>query len=591
MDLVVVNASLEGPGLPADANAVAVSDGRIAAVGPSPDVLRAARAAELIDAGGASVFPGFQDAHAHPSHAGVELGRCHLHHIDDRGALVDAVADYAARHQGEPWIIGSGWGMDAFPGGIATAAELDAVVADRPAFLMNRDGHGAWVNTVALEMAGIDAATPDPFDGRIERDHAGRPVGTLHEGAVDLVERLIPAVTGAEIEAGILRAQAYLFSLGVTAWQDAWVEPADHDAYLAVAGRGDLLAAVTGALWWDRSRGLDQVDELAARRATRGRYAARTVKIMIDGVCENFTAAVLDPYVRRPEPADHPTGLTFVKEPVLGDAVSALDRLGFQVHFHALGDRAVRMALDALAAACEANGESTGRHHLAHLQLVDPADVPRFAALGAVANIQPLWAHEDGYQRDLTVPFLGPERSARQYPFGDLRRAGARLAIGSDWSVSTPNPFEILHVAVTRTHPAEPDVPPLGPDQALSWDDAIEAATLGAAYVCHRDTTSGTIEVGKDADLVVADRNIRIDDEVEMTAGTRARLRSRGARRAEPRSGLPCPTFEYATPARRPAYSVLGSSRRAGIGIQPLPPWRESLSSVVEEIQAGMTLG
>ncbi len=497
----------------AGADAVAVAGDRIALVGPTRDVVRNSGAAEPIDADGASVFAGFQDAHAHPSHAGVDLGRCTLDDIDDRSGLVAAVADYASRRPAEPWILGSGWGMDAFPGGVATAAELDSVVSDRPVFLMNRDGHGAWVNSLALEIAGIDAHTPDPPDGRIERNAAGEPIGTLHEGAADLVGRLAPPVSAAEREAGILRAQEYLFSLGVTGWQDAWVTRGDHEAYLAVAGRGELVAHVTGALWWDRGRGLDQVDELVDRRTSRGRYTARTVKIMLDGVCENFTAAMLDPYVGRPREAEHPTGLTFVDEPVLTAAVIELDRAGFQVHFHALGDRAVRMALDALAGARTANGPSNGRHHLAHLQLVDPTDVALFAPLGAVANIQPLWAHEDGYQRDLTIPYLGPERSARQYPFGELHRAGARLAIGSDWSVSTPNPFEILHVAVTRTHPDAPGVPPLGPDQALSWDDAIEAATLGAAYVCHRDTTSGTIEIGKDADLVVADRNVRVDDE------------------------------------------------------------------------------
>ncbi len=494
------------PGAPT-AEALLVRGGRIVAVGSEAEVRAAASTgAVVVDLAGRAVLPGFQDAHVHPALAGPLLNQCHLLDLPDADAYLAAVAGYAAAHPDLPWVVGKGWAMSSFPGGIATAAALDAVVPDRPAFLSNRDGHGAWVNSLALEMAGIDRHTPDPPDGRIERDAAGRPVGTLQEGAADLVGRLIPPLSAGEVESGILAAQRYLFSLGVTAWQDAWVERPGDAAYRSLAHRGALLARVVGCLWWDRNRGLEQVDELIAWRdeGPMGRYRATSVKLMLDGVCENFTARMLEPYRDADGVPGSNQGLLFIEPEVVTEAVRRLDAAGFQVHFHALGDGAVRLALDALAAARSANGTTGRRHHLAHLQLVHPDDRYRFAVLGAVANAQPLWAHHDSYQDDLTIPFIGDERAALQYPWRSLLDAGARLALGSDWDVSTPDPFEILHVAVERHHPEGAD-PVFFPAERITLAEAIEAYTLGSAYVNHHDGDTGSLVAGKLADLVVVD--------------------------------------------------------------------------------------
>jgi predicted amidohydrolase YtcJ len=400
--------------------------------------------------------------------------------------------------------------MQAFPGGTPTRQALDAVVPDRPAFFVNRDGHGAWVNTRALELAGITRDTADPFSGRIEREASGDPSGTLHEGAMEIVRRVLPAVTVEDLANGLKLAQAYLHRLGITAWQDAWVTADDLAAYRLVADRGILTGRAIACHWWDRELGGEQIDDLIERRRTGniGRLRSTTVKIMQDGVAENYTAAMLKPYLDGHGSATSNRGISFVDPGLLKGYVTRLDAAGFQVHFHALGDRAVREALDAIEAARLANGPSDGRHHLAHLQVVDPAELPRFATLGVVANIQPFWACRDPQMVDLTLPFLPPERAALQYPFRSLHAAGARLAGGSDWSVSTPNVMAQIEVAVNRISPTERDAEPLLRDEALDLTTALAAFTNGSAWVNHLDRETGSVEAGKLADLVVLDRDI-----------------------------------------------------------------------------------
>ena len=501
--------------------AVLVEGDHIVAVATGYDAERSLReradgAVDVVDLAGGLLSPGFIDAHVHPIQGGLERLRCDLSELSSREDYLAAIATYAAANPDVPWILGGGWAMPAFPGGTPTAAELDAVVPDRPVYLPNRDHHGAWVNSRALEIAGIDASTPDPADGRLERDADGRPTGTLHEGATALVTRHIPAATEDDFYAALVAGQSYLHSVGVTGWQDAIVgaysgmEDASA-AYTAAAANGDLRSQVVGALWWDRGRGVEQVDGLVAKRESMsgGRFRATSVKIMQDGVAENYTAAMIAPYLDR---CGHPTdnsGHSFVEAGALAEAVTALDAAGFQVHVHAIGDRGVREALDAFAAARDANGAADQRHHIAHLQVVHPDDVRRFADLGVTANMQALWACLEEQMIELTLPFLGEERSAWQYPFGDLHRCGTPLAMGSDWPVSTPDPMAAIHVAVTRTAYGEEGpagTEPFLPEQALDLETAFAAYTSGSARVCHRDD-AGVLEPGAVADLVVLDRD------------------------------------------------------------------------------------
>ena len=410
--------------------------------------------------------------------------------------------------------------MDAFPGGTPTRELLDRLVPDRPAFLPNRDGHGAWVNSKALELAGITGQTPDPPDGRIERDERGEPSGTLHEGAMDLVEKLMPPVSEEDMRRGLRAAQEYLHSLGITAWQDAIVGGSypSLEAYVSAAGKGELTARVVGALWWDRHRGGEQIEELIAKRDRSfvGRFRATTVKIMQDGVVENFTAGVLEPYLDSDRKPTANRGLSFVDPELLKGHVTRLDAEGFQVHIHAIGERAVREALDAIEAARRANGMNDNRHHIAHIQVVHPDDIPRFRKLGVVANAQPLWATFEGQMMHLTIPFLGPERADWQYPFAALVRSGAMLAFGSDWFVSSPNPMWEMAIAVNRMAPAKyanvfgetATKEAFLPAERLDLATAIHAFTMGSAYVNHLDDVTGSIEAGKYADLVVVRENL-----------------------------------------------------------------------------------
>jgi len=511
------------------ATGVAVAGGRIVAVAPDSEVRAlAGPATEVVDLAGGLLTPGFQDAHVHPVHAGTLLLQCDLQDAGGAEQLVQRVAAYARTHPQLEWVTGGGWSMEAFPGGRPHRAALDAVVPDRPVYLTNRDGHGAWVNTAALRAAGIGRSTADPRDGRLERDADGEPTGLLHEGAATMVGRLLPPATEQDLRAGLLAAQSHLLSLGITAWQDAIVgpylgRPDVLATYLAADRAGELVVRVVGDLWWDRERGLEQLPELLERRSSAGpgRFRPTTVKIMQDGIAENRTAAMTQPYRDACGCSTGGAGLSFVDPELLRRAVTALDAEGFQVHLHTLGDRAVREALDAVEATRAANGPRDARHHLAHLQVVHPDDVPRFAALDVTATVQPLWAVHEPQMDELTIPFLGEGLAERQYPFADLHAAGARLAAGSDWAVSSPDPWAGLHVAVTRTPPdADGPVEPFLPSQRLSLGTALTAYTLGSARVNSLDRSTGTVEVGKDADLVVHDRD-PFSAPVEQIARTR----------------------------------------------------------------------
>jgi predicted amidohydrolase YtcJ len=492
-------------------SALAVLDGRIVAVGPDAAVrAHIGPSTRVIELRGRTVTPGFQDAHVHPVHGGLARLRCELHDTRGREALLAVIAEYAAANPDLPWIVGGGWYMADFPGGLPRKEDLDAIVPDRPVILTNRDGHGAWANSRALEVAGVTRDTADPADGRIERDPDGSPTGALHEGAQDLVHRFTPDYTPADLEEALRLGQAYLHSLGITAWQDAIVQPETEErAYVALASRGELTARVVGAMWWERARGAEQIEEFVERRRVTsiGRYQATSIKLMMDGVLENYTGAMLDPYLDADGRATDNRGLLQIDPAGLGSWVPTLDALGFQAHFHAIGDGAVRAALDAVAAARAANGPSDTRPHIAHIQVIHPDDIRRFATLDVAANAQPYWACHEGQMDELTIPFLG-ERWRWQYPFRSLRAAGAVLAMGSDWSVSTPDPLLEMEVAVERVADESRGVrEPFLPDERIELIDALAGFTAGSAYVNHLDET-GTLEVGKLADLAVLDRDL-----------------------------------------------------------------------------------
>jgi predicted amidohydrolase YtcJ len=524
-DLVFVGGKIRTPAHPSGfVQALAVRNGAVLGLGTDDDMRElTGRRTRVIELRGRLALPAFGDAHVHPVSGGLESLRCNLVGLRTRHDCLATVNDYCLALPPGAWVLGGGWTMSAFPGGMPTAADLDTVTDRRPAFLPNRDHHSAWVNTAALKIAGIDAETPDPLDGRIERDQAGCPTGALHDGAMRLVADRVPAAGPAELLAGLLAGQTHLHSLGITRFQDACVGaagelgmPDSFDAYLMAADYGMLSSQVVGALWWDRGRGLDQIDDLLARReqASGGQFRATTVKLMLDGVCETFTAAMSSPYLDRDGHPGHHKGSLFIEPDMLREATQRLAAEGFQLHFHAIGDHAVSTALDALEA-LPAGPRQAARHHLAHLQFITPGDMGRFRALDAVANFQPLWACAETQMQELTLPFVGEERAAWQYQIGSLVRGGTRIAFGSDWPVSSADPLQEIHVAVNRVlserlgRPGEPECEdPFLPDQAITVEGAVDAFTSGVAWVNHEEDVAGRLLAGMRADLVVLDQDL-----------------------------------------------------------------------------------
>ena len=506
-------------------SAVAVADGRIVAVGVAAcdDVMTSAT--EVVDLKGRTLIPGFHDAHTHPVLGGMGLMGCNLDDIHGFDAYLERIRTYADSRPQADWIIGSGWYGDVFEGGFPHRRDLDTVVGDRPAVFTSHDAHGVWADTAALELAGITRDTPDPDGGRIVRDANGEPTGMLVESAAELVTALVPPTTADDVEQALLDAQRYFHSLGIVGWQDAGIgvlTGSPHDTfppYVSLAQRGEFSSKVNGALWWDRtvpfadqistiSDRRDHVEALDSDRAVGG-LQVTTVKIMLDGVCENLTGALKRAY--RGHSHDH--GLLMFEAEELNEIVGGLEERGFSIHIHSVGDRALELAVDALTR----NGAPAPgrRHQIAHLDIVDRADLSRMADNGLIANVQPLWARNDSVLVDTKLPLLHDDQQPNHFVFGSMRNAGVKLSFGSDWPVSSPDPIWGLHVAVNRTAPhhdphgqdevAQND--PLLKAEALTVAEALRAYTLDAAYANGYDDVSGSIAVGKSADFVVLDRD------------------------------------------------------------------------------------
>ncbi|WP_375389522.1 amidohydrolase [uncultured Amnibacterium sp.] len=522
--LVVAGSRLfTGRSLHPTASAVAVRDGVVVAVGSLAEARAAAGGgAEVLDVPGGLVGPGFVDAHVHPAQGGGERLGCDLTDAVGADDTLARIRAYADAHPADEWIVGGGWHMADFERGLPRADALERVVPGRKVYLINADHHGAWVSPAALAAAGLHAGSADPADGHIDRDPDGAPSGTLQEGAMELLADLLPVPTDEQSVAALVEAQRYLTGFGVTGWQDAIIgaysgvkDPTD--AYLAAVGTGRLSVLVTGALWLERGFAQGDVDGVVAalvaardrigdrRGPSGGRFRATSIKVMLDGVPESRTAALKQPYLDADGVPTDVLGPTHFAPQVLDAVAPALARAGFQLHIHAIGDRAVAEAVHAIGLANAAADGAPLRHHLAHLQQVDLADLPALAATGATANVQALWACRSDQMVQLNLPLVGAARFEQQYAFASMAAAGVPLAMGSDWPVSTPDPWQAIATAVTRREPGS-DRPALGEGEALTLEQALAAYTAGSARVAHHDE-AGVLEVGRRADVAVADRD------------------------------------------------------------------------------------
>jgi predicted amidohydrolase YtcJ len=507
-------------------DALAVRGGSILATGSDAEMRAlAGPKTRIVDLGGRVVLPGLIDAHIHPAESAQDLDKCDLHDRQLSAAGVKAeIARCLKAHQ-----FGTGEWFDVVQVDasnlVLSRGDLDAIRSDGPLVLESADGHSVWGNSAALAAAHIDRNTRDPQGGRIERDPRGEPTGALRDAAQDILLAAIPAPPIAVRAERLERAFALMSAIGLTSVQDAKVHDAEMSLYKYLYDHHRLKMRVRGCFHLtDLSAPADKV--VAAATAFRDKWLvdpdflrADAVKIFADGVIEypTQTAALLTPYL---DAAGHPTtntGPSYFQQDNLNRIVAGMDAAGMTVHVHAIGDRAVRQSLDAFAFARAQGAGSENRDQIAHLQLVDPADFPRFKALAVIANFQLQWAVFDpAYIEKATLPYLGPERSRYLYPARSLLDAGARTVGGSDWDVSTFNPFEAMEHAVTRADGR--GAKPLLPEQSVPLSVMVDAYTRNAAYALRQEKTTGSLEPGKRADLIVLDRDIFAIDPFELHA-------------------------------------------------------------------------
>lgn len=490
------------------AESVAVREGRIVYVGHDSGVAEwIGPSTRVFDLRGKMVLPGFHDVHVHLTDGGIELDECRLHELADETQILAAVKKYAELHPERKWIRGGGWQLPLFPDAQPHKSLLDKVVPDRPVLLDSADGHSSWANSRALEIGGITKETPDPPRGRIERDpKTGEPTGTLREAAIRVVLQHVPPYSPDEYVNGLRRGMKLANSFGITSIQEASVSEDILKAYADLDGRNELTVRAVTAMRVLPDKTTAQIPQLVEWRQKYAgrRVRATAVKIFADGVIESRTAALLEPYVGHGDDR----GRLNLEPEVLNPLVTALDRAGFQIHIHAIGDRAIRSSLDALEFARARNGSRDSRHHLAHIQLFTPQDIPRFRQLGTVANFQPFWMWEDPYIVKLTLPVLGPERSRWLYPMRSIANTGAIIACGSDWSVSSLNPLDAIQVGITRRELTAGPGKAWLPEETIDLPTMLAGYTINGAYVNFEEQETGSIEVGKLADFIVLDRNL-----------------------------------------------------------------------------------
>jgi hypothetical protein len=495
------------------AEALAVRAGRLALVGTTAEALALkGQKTEVVDAGGRLVLPGFNDSHIHLVEGALSLDEVDLIEDQSLEAVQTRIKAFAAAEPKSPWVRGHGWLYGSFPGGLPTKAQLDAVVSDRPAYMECYDGHSGWANSKALALAGITKSSKDPENGVIVRDaRTGEPTGALKEMARSLVKAKIP-VPGTEARYRLLlRALRQLNAQGITSVQDARTDSASLQSEIPLFERAirerKLTVRVTAAVQMKEGAYAQPIAEARRLLALHDDALLRCgrVKGYVDGVIEAHTAALLAPYS---DDASFGLGMPNWTPEGLKAAVVAADKAGLQVYLHAIGDRGVRMALDAHEAAAHANGPRDRRGRIEHIETIQAADYPRFRALGVIASMQPLHANPDQNNFDVWSRNAGPDRAARGFSWGNLERAGARLVFGSDWPVVTSDVFRGLFCATTRK--TREGTPPDGwfPEQAVSLESALRHYTIDAAYASFEEGEKGSLAPGKRADFIVLSHDL-----------------------------------------------------------------------------------
>jgi predicted amidohydrolase YtcJ len=492
------------------AHAVAIAEDRIAFVGSNAGVEDFIGSdTVVVNLEGKMVLPGLVDAHAHPSHAMDLVGNISLYSLHSIEEYKKAIATFVDNHPEKEFYRGSGWSDTLFPNLGPTKEILDAILPNQPIAIVSYDGHSMWVNSATLEKAQITKDTPDPEGGRIERDpKTGEPSGTLRETAFKLVEKVIPDYTLEERKNALLAYQKMAAQVGITMTHDAMLDAQAITAFNTLAEESQLKMRFRGSITLDPELDLKQQVEMMIDERSKNTYhyfQTPAAKIFVDGVVEGGTAYLFDPYEHRPEFRGEP-----IWEPgKLNKACTALDKENLQIHFHVIGDAATRITLDALEQSIESNGKRDARHLVTHLQLVAPEDIHRFAQLGVVGVPQPFWFKIDEYYWKLALPYLGKERADKQYPMQSFIDAGAVVASASDFPVTIPfDPLIAIQAGITRSQNINLSEDVLWPEERSTLEDMIVSYTYNGAYANFLEKETGSIEVGKQADLIVLDQNL-----------------------------------------------------------------------------------
>jgi predicted amidohydrolase YtcJ len=510
---VILNGRVWGA---APASALAISGDRIAGIGRDDEIRGlAGPQTTTLDAGGGSILPGFNDAHVHFLMGARHLANLELSQETSVDGILDRVAEFSQSHPERDWLLGRGWFYAVFEGGMPERGLLDRIVPERPVALEAYDSHTTWVNTAALRRLGITAATPDPPRGEIQRDRAGHATGILKESAMELVDRALPQRSTADDVACLQQAARLAHQQGLTSVQEAGAAIEEVAIYEQLRASGRPMVRIRlgqrlepGQSMWDLERSLSEYEDAIRPHRDDPWISAGILKAFADGVIESGTAAMLAPYAGMKDGEAGARGYPNWETGELARAVALADARGWQVQIHAIGDAAVRMALDAYEAAAVRNGPRDRRHRVEHIETIDAADIPRFGRLGVVASMQPYHADPEPAQLGLYTSKIGGERAGRGWPWNSIRRAGGRLAFGSDWPIVSHDPFLGLNSAVNRS---TSDGRPAGgwlPEQRLSPADAVAGYTSGAAWAEHAETRKGALAAGMLADIVVLDRDL-----------------------------------------------------------------------------------
>ena len=499
------------------AEALAIRDGKILAVGSDRDIAHyRGPSTKVIDAKGRLVLPGFTDCHVHFMDGSFSMQQVNVEDAKTVAEIQERIKVYAAAHPNAPWVLGRGWSYPVFaPSGLPDKKQLDTIIPDRPVYIEGFDGHTWWANSKALEAAHITKDTPDPPGGKIVRDPAtGEATGAIKEDAADAIVRRAIPISGREAKLQALRVGLkHANELGVTrvhvmgGVNVGAGDVADAELLEELRRNNELTVRFYLAYRLDppevTARQLEEIEQ-ARQRYHDDWIAAGGVKFFLDGVIETHTAAMLAPYSNDPSLSGQ-----LLWDPDKYKAfVAELDRRGIQIFTHAIGDRAIRLALDAYQSAAAKNATKDARHRIEHIEDASAADIPRFGRLGVIASMQPLHAYPDDDTLKSWLPAVGTERAGRGWAWHSIQAAGGVLAFGSDWPVVTLSPWPGLQNAVTReTTEGEPKGGWI-PAERISLADAIKGYTLNAAFAAHREKSEGSLEPGKLADLIVVSQNV-----------------------------------------------------------------------------------